>query len=195
MTEALPPSPETARLLLDQEVRRLTVGGRKVALVLMVLFAVSKIVFALRHLAVARTMDIVTGLSADVIEVSLGYLAFHALLPLVLRRVVYRPLLEQGTVVRAEILSGPRPLHQGFGGIATQPFMIRGAASGLESLFGSWLPTLTVNYRVAGPQKSVFTGALYADEMPLRDDGAYALINPRRPLNAWLIRARTGTRS
>jgi hypothetical protein len=130
MSEPLPPNQEAARPLLEQGVQRLTFGGRKVALVLLFFFAVSKIVVALRHLDVASTIDIVISTFRDLVEVSLTYIVFRVLLPFLLRRVVYRPLLEQGTVVRAEILSGPQSFHQGFGGIATQPFMIRGAVSG-----------------------------------------------------------------
>lgn len=192
MTEALPPTQEAARLLLEQGVQRLTHGGRKLVLVLLVFFGISKIVVVLRHLEFATTMDIVISIFTDVVEISVAYMVFHALLPILLRRVVYRPLLEQGTVVRAEILSGPQPFHQRFGGMATPPFMMRGAVSGFENLFGRWLPTRAVNYRVAGAQKTLFTGALYDDEVLICDDGAYALITPRRPLHAWLIRERRG---
>ncbi len=193
MTTALaleePPELDQAKSWLEHSLLRLISGAQKAVVTAAILLAVSQIIPPVRYVFAGLTdvRSILPELIYDLCSVMLIFLVVRWSLPKVLRA-NYQVLLDRGRIVPVTIQLGPQPLYQRFTGQSTQPYMIRGAVEGMETLFGSWLPTCPANFRCKNGSHQLRTAFLYGDETLLWDDPAYALIDARNPKKIWLIR-------
>lgn len=184
------PDLQFARRLLEQSLVRLTHGSRKLAALVGVLLGLAQIVPVSRLLgwtSFSQAGEVLKSLLFDLSGLAIAMLIVWAALPWVLN-LIYRPLLERGTIMPVVIISGPEPMHQRFTGQSTQLFMMRNALGALEALIGGWLPPLAVNFRPAHRKGDIRTGMFYADEELMDPGHAYALIDTKNQLKCWLIR-------
>ena len=181
---------KTAQDLLESSLYRLVRGGQRVAAMTVLFFGIGQVFVALRYLNIAHAggkKGILLEFGFDLLGLVVLLLIIWSMLPIVLR-FIYRPLLEQGKLIRVAPLNSPHSIHQRFTGQSTQPFMIRGALEGFEKLVGNWIPTKAVNFRPIEESREQFTGFLFSDEILPDQDNMQALLVRGKKLHSWLVR-------
>lgn len=174
---------DRARRLLAGQLPRLVGGIRRISLILYMLFWSSLLLNAL------RTSDVGYGYVAfTLFRTFAGAVAIWVLAPLA-TRLAYRPLLERGVLRPARVVSDAESIEAGFGGASTQPWMVSRAIGALATLCGGLVPTRVVRYAIPEEGSRWVTAALYPDES-LPVDDVLALVDPKRPQRAWLLRER-----
>lgn len=180
-----------AKALLSQSLPRLARGGNKLVLVLASLFVITEI-FSMFRLAADAGFGrgVFSGMMMTLIEVAIVVVIIRVSLLHVLQNFIYRPLFDRGELQEVRLAGTRQPVREGSGFYGAYNYTSHGGMVIFETVFGPFIPTRKLGYKLQ-PDENIYRLAFfYADEAPVitSKGRGLVLVDSKNKMKQWLVR-------